>query len=400
MGYNSTATTITLTAKLTPFGRQQIVSSTNALISLFSLGDSDTNYNTALPLTTGQVPALAGNLGVAGTVSNSTTQKAGIKSFLILNSSGLLFKPVSLASSEILSDITPLGFTTAATTNLTTNLVNRDDYLTDSLVNLYYAFGLPLNATDDNVFTGITFLDGGYADTAFSGLATNKIVVIAISGGTYGECIDGKTLKITLPTTAGTFTLYSTYQGGVNQITTSDANTTDSSPQLSIFGSNVAALVSDNILGPNGGNSSNTWAQGWGTDKPFSLNQKQTWNFQTNSGVGVTADTLVGISYLDKGFIVITHPLIVSAFTASGGTATTVQFNSVSTNVFQSVTCIADRGEFGSTTNPTFDVGDVPRFSEVGLYDDLGNLLALAKADRQISKNINEFLALGIKIVF
>jgi hypothetical protein len=66
--------------------------------------------------------------------------------------------------------------------------------------------------------------------------------------------------------------------------------------------------------------------------------------------------------------------------------------------VYQIVNCIADRGEFGSTTNPTFEFNDIPRISEVGLYDDVGNLIAYAKPDRQIPKNINEFLALSIKI--
>jgi hypothetical protein len=376
------------------------VSSTNALITLFSIGDSDTNYNTSLSLTTGQVPAPSGDLGVGSTANNSTTQRATIKSFLILNSSGLLFKPVSPESISILSDVIALGLSSVSGTSLTTNLINRNDYITDSLVNLYYSFGLPLNADDDAIFNVTSSVNGGYADTALSGFGVSKILVIAISGGTYGECIDGKTIKISLPTTAGTYTIYSTYQGGLNTPTVLDANTIETSPTFSIFGPNVAGLVSDNILGPNGGNSTNTWAQGWSTDKPFSLNQKQTFNYQTNANLGVTGDTLVGMAYLDKGFIVINNPTIVNAFVASASTATTVQFNSISTNVFQSVTCIADRGEFGSTTNPTFDVGDVPRFSEVGLYDDSGNLLAYAKSDRQITKNINEFVALGIKIVF
>jgi hypothetical protein len=66
--------------------------------------------------------------------------------------------------------------------------------------------------------------------------------------------------------------------------------------------------------------------------------------------------------------------------------------------VYQSINCIAARGEFGASTNPTFAGLDSPRFSEVGLYDTYGNLIAMAKTDRQIAKNINEFLALSIKI--
>ena len=105
---------------------------------------------------------------------------------------------------------------------------------------------------------------------------------------------------------------------------------------------------------------------------------------------------------MDKGIIVLTNPTIVTDYyevlPTGPATGTTITFNSVSTNVFQNITCIADRGEFGSTTNRTFSDGDTPRFTEVGLYDNMGGLIAIAKTDRQVSKNINEFLALGIKI--
>ena len=39
-----------------------------------------------------------------------------------------------------------------------------------------------------------------------------------------------------------------------------------------------------------------------------------------------------------------------------------------------------------------------PRISEIGLYDDLGNLIALGKTDRQVTKNVNEFKAFNVKI--
>ena len=398
MGYNNTATTLTLTAKLTPLGRQKMVSTNNALIKTFSLGDSDANYYTNLTLATGEVPGVGGDIGPNSTISNSTTQSVGMKTMLIVNSSGVLTKPVSSQSINILSEIIPNGVVTVSGSNLTQSLVNRNDITTDNLVNLYYSFGLPLNINDDTRYTGVTYTNGGFSDTALSALSATKILVVAINNANYGECIDGKTVKIELPTSAGTYTIYSTYLGGNNTLTTLDTLTSDNALQTNQFGNNVAALVSDNIMTPNGGNPSLSWATGYNTEKPFSSNHKQTYNFQTNSNLAVTADTLVGMVYLDKGFAVITDPTIVNNFTPSASTATTVMFNSISTNVYQSVTCIADRGEFGSTTNPTFDIGDIPRISEVGLFDDSGNLIAVAKTDRHITKNVNEFLALGIKI--
>jgi hypothetical protein len=398
MGYNNTATTLTLTAKLTPLGRQKMVSTNNALIKTFSLGDSDANYYTNLTLGTGQIPGIGGDIGPNSTISNSTTQSVGMKTMLIVNSSGVLTKPVSSQSINILSEIIANGVVTVNATNLTQSLVNRNDITTDNLVNLYYSFGLPLNINDDTRYTGVTYTNGGFSDTALSALSATKILVVAINNANYGECIDGKTVKIELPTSAGTYTIYSTYLGGNNTLTTLDTLTSDNALQTNQFGNNVAGLVSDNIMTPNGGNPSLSWATGYNTEKPFSSNHKQTYNFQTNSNLAVTADTLVGMVYLDKGFAVITDPTIVNNFTPSASTATTVMFNSISTNVYQSVTCIADRGEFGSTTNPTFDIGDIPRISEVGLFDDSGNLIAVAKTDRHITKNVNEFLALGIKI--
>lgn len=398
MGYNYTATTLTLTAKLTPLGRQKMVSTNNALIKTFSLGDSDANYYTNLTLTTGQVPSVGGDIGPNKTDSNSTTQSVGMRTMLILNTAGSLTKPVSPQSINILSEILPNGYSTVSASNLTQNVVNRNDVTTNSLVNLFSSFGLPLNSNDDTKYTGVTYTNGGFSNTALSGLSTTKILVVAINNATYGECIDGKTVKITLPTSAGTYTMYSTYQGGNNSLSTLDTLISDNALQTKQFGDNIAVLVSDNIMKPNGGDAALSWATGHNTEKPFSLNKKQTYNFQTNSNVGVSADTIVGLVYLDKGFAVITNPTIVNNFTTSVSTGTTVAFNSVSTNVYQSVTCIADRGEFGSTTNPTFELGDVPRISEVGLFDDGGNLIAIAKTDRHITKNINEFLALGIKI--
>jgi hypothetical protein len=222
--------------------------------------------------------------------------------------------------------------------------------------------------------------------------------VIGINNSTYGECIDGKTIKLELPTSAGTYDIYSTYQSGTALLTELDSNVNDPY-QIGIFGYNVVGLVSDSIKTPNGGDPALSWATGYGLEKPFSQNGKQPYNLITNSNLGLTADTLIGVAYLDKGFIVITDQTIVNNYTASATTATTLTLNSVSTNVFQSITCIADRGEFGVSNNPTFESDDTPRISEVGLYDANQNLIALAKSDMQIIKNVNEFLALGVKII-
>lgn len=398
MGYNSTASTFSLTAKLTPIGRQRLVSTNNLLIKTFALGDSDANYNTELTLGTGQVPSIAGTIGIGNTVSNSTTSNLNISSFLLVNKTGSIFKQVSPQSSTVISQLNSLGLTTVSGTNITVNLVNRNDVLTDPLVNLFQSFNLPLNATSDALFTGTTSTNGGFSDTALSGLAVDKIIVLAIDNSTYGEMIDGKTVKVEFPTSAGTYTLYSTYLGGQKSLANLDADFSDTSTLTGRFGYKVAPMFCDTIMKPNGGDSTLSWATGYGTQKPFSVNGKKPYNFKSNTSLSLTADTAVGMAYLDKGFIIITDPTIVNNFTESTTSATTISIDSVATSVTQMITCIADRGEFGTSTNPSFGGGDVARISEIGLYDDFGNLIAYGKPDRQITKTANQFLAISVNI--
>lgn len=404
MGYNSTASTITLTARLTPIGRQRLVSTNNLLIKTFSLGDSDANYNTDLTLNSGEMPGFGGTIGVGNTTSNSTTRNIDLTTRLIVNPTGTIFKPVSPKSSTIITQSSPLGLTTISGSNITINYVNRADLTIDPLVNLYQTFGLSLDSTGDSLFTATTLTNGGYANTALSGMAVSKIIVIGVNNSQYGELMDGKTVKVELPTSAGTYTLYSTFLGGQQLNTVLDAAYTDTASVTGRFGYNVAPMFCDAIMKPNGGDASLSWATGYGLSKPFSLNNKKTYNLQTNTNIGLTADTVVGMAYLDKGFIVVTNPTIVNDALSSGTTlysgitATTVTTDSVSTNVTQMITCIADRGEFATTTNLSFGDGDIPRISEIGLYDDLGNLIAYGKPDRQLTKAPNEFMAISVNI--
>ena len=313
---------------------------------------------------------------------------------LIVNNNGDLKKLVEPQSSELTSQMisngTQTDFASAA------NTIDRNDLSTDPLVNLYYSFNLPLTSSDDYTFTGVTSDKGGYSDTALSTFAQTNILVVGINNTQYGEVVDGKTIQAVISGLTSAFTIYSTFQTTGQQLSVLDANYNDQSPSAKLFGDNIAFLVSDDIMKPNGGSASLSWATGYNTTKPFSINGKQTFNLTTNTNLGLYIDTLVGIAYLDKGFLVITDQTIVNDF-AGTLTSTTITCDSLSTSVIQNVTCLANRGEFGGSTNRTFVPGDTPRISEVGLYDADGDLIAIAKSDRQIVKNVNEFLALGIK---
>jgi hypothetical protein len=398
MGFNTTATTSTLTAKLTPFGRQKMVSNNNSLITSFSLGDSDANYNTALTLATGQIPNEGGLLGPNASVNNSTTINVKLRSQLVVNGSGKLYKSVEPQSIIINSETVSNGQTIISGTSFTHFLVNRNNVNSDNRVNYFYSFGLPLNSRDDYKFTGTTYSNGGFSDTALSGLAQDTILIISLNQETFGETLDGKVINLNLPSLGPTYDIYSTFQNSGIASKTQDANIRDNSVVSDTFGSNIAFLFSDNIMTPNGGSGSLSWATGFGTNKPFSVNNKQLYNLQTNSNRGLSADTVVGIAYLDKGILVITHPSIVADYNSVLANNASITINSVSTNVFQSISCVAARGEFAASTNTTFTFSDIPRISEVGLFDGFGNLIAIAKPDRHITKKINEFLALNIKI--
>ncbi len=398
MGFNTTATTATLTARLTPSGRKKLVSSNNSLITSFSLGDSDANYYTSEVLTTGQVPAGGGDIGGSTTLSNSVCSNVTLRSALIFDSTGTTKKPVEVQSTGITSDLQTVGQVVLSALQMTQYVVDRTS-TTDPLVNLFYSFGLPLTAKQISGYTATTYASGGFSDTALSGLASSKILVIAIPNTSYGELIDGKAIRISITNTLDTYTIYSTFENKGQSPSVEDATYVETSITTKGIGNNIAFLFSDDIMTPNGGVGALSWATGFATHKPFSVNGKQFYNMVTDSNVSESADTAVGLAFLDKGLIVITNPTIVDNFyVVSNSGDTVVTLNSVATAVAQNITCIANRGEFGNSTNPTFSQSDTPRISEVALYDSTGDMIALAKTDKHITKDVNQFLALSIKI--
>jgi hypothetical protein len=398
MGFNTTATTTTLTARLTPSGRKKLVSSDNTLITSFSLGDSDANYYTSALLATGQVPAAGGDIGGSTTASNSVCSNASLRSALILNSTGTTKKAVESQSSGVTSELQTVGQVVLSATQMTQSIVDRTD-TTDGLVNLFYSFGLPLTEKQISGYTATTYANGGFADTALSGIASSKILVIGIPTASYGELIDGKAIKVSLTNTLDTYNIYSTFENKGQSNYVEDATYAETSVTTKGIGTNIAFLFSDEIMTPNGGVGALSWATGFATHKPFSVNGKQLYNMVTDTNVSESADTAVGIAFLDKGFIVLTHPDIVdNFFPISNSADTVVTINSVATAVSQNITCIANRGEFGNSTNPTFGQADTPRISEVALYDKTGDMIALAKTDKHIIKDVNQFVALSIKI--
>ena len=398
MGFINSATTINIKGKLTPNGRERLANGASSIITNFILGDSDANYNVYSGLSSGQIPDFSGdNFGLS---LNNGGNGYQFRSGLIYRN-GQNKKPVQLASSIISNVQRPIGYNTLNYSGgtLTQNIINRNDYNTDVLTNLFYSFGLPINITTAEVYTGATSNTGGFSDTALSNLASEKILVIGIDSSQYGETIDGKTIHLQLTTLLSTYDIYGSYENNNTNLNQLDGMISDQSIHLQQFGPNRCLLFSDSIQKPNN-NSALSWSTGYSLSKPFSINSKKLWNFKTNTNLSLVVDKPVGIAYLDKGFIVITNPTIVNNFLIGDATAsaTTLTFNSVTSSVSQKVTCIADRNEFSVSTNQTFTNGDTPRITEIGLLDNSGNLIAIAKTNRTYYKPSDDIVVFNLTI--
>lgn len=400
MGFLDNTTNYELIAKLTPQGRMKLITSTNALIKTFSLGDSDAYYAASSGLTGGEVPAVSGNYN-GEDVSNGGSNYM-FRSTLNYNGNTDK-KPVDVASISVTSSYEHLGENTIYFSGgvISQDAINLDDIQTDKLTNLYYSFGLPTSNQEFNLYTGLTVSQGGLADTAFSGIAQTNILVLGIDNSEYSELIDGKTIKVDIETSASTYTIYGTYENKGTALTNEDAAVVDTSLNIARFGPNRTMLFSDDIQKPNN-DSGKSWSTGYAQTKPFSVNAKELYNITSNVNTSKVADKPVGIAYLDKGFIVITEPTIVDAYNTSflGTTGTSISYNTIRNKVSQSITCIANRGEFGVSNNTTWSAGDTPRITEVGLFDSSNTLIAIGKLNKTYEKSADDFVAFNITIEY
>ena len=404
MGFIASANTVTITAKLTPFGRQQLLTNSSSIITQFSLGDSDANYLGSLPLDMGKVPALAGEIGANNLFSNGVWTGVKVVSPIVVNGLGDIRKPVQAGSAQVVISPIALGLTGITDSSLTQLITNRTEGDTDGNANLFKSFGLPLTQDDKNLYT--TFVSPtGYLDTAIRNFNQNKILVMAMDKCVYGEIVDGKTVHVSISgltgatTSATTYNLYSTFQKSLTPLTSLDTQVVDVLNLSTAIGKNIAFLFSDEVERPNG-DGTKSWATGSGQIKPFSLNGKQPFNPLSVPSTSTNMDHAVGIAYLDKGIIVITHPDIVNDYDLlTSGTGTTINYNSISNEVAQNITCVVERDEFLSTTNNTYSDGDLIRVSEMALYDTFNNVIAFAKSNEHIIIGASQYMVLGVRIL-
>ena len=398
MGFLASGDTVVITAKLTPFGRQQLLTNSSSIITQFSLGDSDANYYGELALGNGDVTDMAGEIGANNLFSNGLYSGVKIESPITVNAGGDTKKLVEAGSQFVVITPTNLTITGITETDLAQLTIDRTLGDSDGNSNLFHTFGLPITQDDKDLYTTFTS-PTGYLDTAIRNFNKDKVVVIGIDKCKYGEILDGKAVKVEVTTTgATTYTLFSTFQKSLTPATTVDSQVKELESLGSAIGNNVAFLFSDDIVKPNS-NSAKSWSTGFGTNKPFSLNSKELFNSVSVPSTSTNVDSAVGIAYLDKGIIVITHPDIVDNFDETVYSSTTVTFGSISNEVAQNITCIVERDEFATTNNRTHSTGELIRVSEVALYDNFNNLIAFGKSNEHIIIGANQFMALGVRII-
>lgn len=392
MGFISNENTgVKLIAKLTPYGRKQILSNTN-VIKYFSLGDSDANYLSPLSLDNGDIPTMGGDLNGIKTM----TDDYQIKHKVFVDDLGNTKKLVESSSNNVNVTIEKVPQKTVIDADISQFIVDRNNSSSDKFVNLLYSFGLPITDNDKTLFSSVTNANGGFSDTALSTLNNDKNLVLSIDNDEYGELIDGKSILLNLSTSGGTeYNIYGTYQNNLTPKETQDAKLKEATNKSVLINNNIIFLFSDSIKKPNG-DATKTWATGYGMTKPYSVNRKELFNITENTATATVKDECVGVAYLDKGIIVLTHPTIVDTYDVGTSTAS-VSLTSVVTKISQDVTCIVGRGEFIGSTNKTFNNDEI-RVSEVGIYDTYNKLIALAKPNQHLIIGNNEFVALGVKI--
>jgi len=367
------------------------------------------------------------------------------------------------------------GWNTISGTSLPFTLIQRNPDNGRAFSNLYSSFNMPAISGD------VTDFLSTWANTGFSGLSQSQAIVAEIPKNEYGVLIDGRTMKLHIPRAPGfgntVYTMYSSYY---MPLATSSDNSdegeyfgnpklqglTTGSPELP--STNVAFLFCDDIRGP-ALSASNTnitsWSNAWIVDTtPNGYPNAGVDNFRFTTTVSSSntpkayaqpQDKPVGIAYLDKGFAVITDPIIVSAFNYSGSSTggsltyggdasayTQVIFTS-STSASCSyysfekewrviVDIVAGAGEFYITENQTAADSNTPYYgaggadtgiqfqtpfgdvhqiwdlsnvtsayiTEIGLYDTQNKLIAVGLPDRPIEKAKNTPVTLQLVLTF
>lgn len=329
--------------------------------------------------------------------------------------------------------------------------------LTSKEANYFTSFNLPAKST---LFPTTSPLS--LTNPELQQLNVDKIIVCPIPASSYNEIIDGRSITFTVPQISGTTSISAKtivsstyidlikqsestmlgyniaylfsddinkpYTGTVRSVSKS-ANTTWNPATGYIYRPAAVSYGQLDTTTPN--------LTDINSDNRGSINYAVSVSSGYPNGLatGYNYDIPVGIVALDKGVIILTHPSIVNnipwnlgqqAVTATVNTGptsattniyfsatstSTLSFVETSTRFKQSVICLALPGEFYWSENPTFDKafayseqingsdGYRPLYvSEIGLYNKLGELIAIAKLDRPTEKSYTNIITFNLDI--
>lgn len=322
----------------------------------------------------------------------------------------------------------------------------------DRNTNYFMSFNLPIEY--DVLQSGSTL---SLSNPEIFQLNVDKIAIVPIPREYYDELIDGRSITFTVPqnnngiTATGKTVVSSTYSA----LQKRDNNVILGNNIAFLFSDDVNKPYTGKTNGATiNHTASTTWNPTSFVDRPAAVpysdlvpasdinTDQRPFNsvkyavpvsstYPTSTNQGYNYDVPVGFVALDKGFLVLTHPELVNNIpwalgknlysnTSNPTSATTnIYFSAVSEATFTdinisyktSVVCIGMPGEFYFTNNPSWDLNknaqefnngtnnfDSIFVSEVGLYNRIGELIAIAKISEPIEKNFTNLLTFNLNI--
>lgn len=327
------------------------------------------------------------------------------------------------------------------------SLVTRAN-TTEWKTNYTSSFNLPFEL---DAFSSASTLSLAYPELQH--LNVESFLIASIHPSHYNEMIDGRSVVVNVPNSSSSIVCVS-----------STYNTLAKSEDNVLLGKNIAFLFSDSINLPYTGTTDGgaltraavtSWSASSYLDRPAAVSyqnlqttdintDQRSWSsvkvgvqvpqtYPTNTNQGYNYDIPVGFVALDKGFIVITHPNLVTGVTwtngqiltggnwatNSGGLTTNVAFSANSNASFYdidveyktTIVTTALPGEFYFSSNPTWDyeanlneyqLGSnnftTTYVTEIGLYNRNNELIAIAKLDRPKEKGYINVMTFSLQI--
>lgn len=367
--------------------------------------------------------------------------------------SNIPYKNITSLISSRQENSTVTSVNNGINSGVTFTLCDRTD-LTNKESNYFISFRLP--HAEGYLSTGSTL---SLQNPELQQLNVDRMVISPIPSSYYAEVIDGRSVTLTIPQLSGStsvtgLTVVSSTYG---HLTKSQNSTMLGSNIAFLFCDDINKPRTgttnngvESVLSRASWNATSFVnrppAHGYSDLSPSDINSDQrAWSgvnlavnisesYPTNTNQGYNYDIPVGFVALDKGFVVLTHPDIVDNIPWNQGfqietntvntgatSATTsiyfdnsvsqVTFNSIDINFRTSIVCLALPTEFVFSTNPSWDLnynlselnngtnGFTPiQVTEIGLYNKLNELIAIAKLDRPVEKTYTNLITFNLDI--